>query len=83
MPRVDHRPIEREFRVIVHEEDSSYWAEAAELPGCFRLRADLEELRVAVVEAISLYLSDDTAQSAAPSVSPQGRVEEMQVLISA
>lgn len=75
--------MEREFRVIVHEEDGSYWAEVAELPGCFASGADLDELRAAVVEAISLYLSDDTVASAAPSVSAQGRVGEMRVLISA
>ncbi len=55
---------ELDYRVLVHEEDGSYWAEVAELPGCFASGANLDELRVAVVEAISLYVSDDAAPAA-------------------
>jgi predicted RNase H-like HicB family nuclease len=72
---------EREFRVRVHEEDGAYWADVAELPGCFASGRDLDELREAIVEAISLHLAGD-----AQAVSPQaghGRVDEMRVLVSA
>ena len=63
---------EREYRVLVHEEEGSYWAEVAELPGCFASGTNLDELRAAVIEAISLYVSDETAPSVAPSITAQG-----------
>jgi len=46
----------QEFTVHVHEESGSFWAEVVELPGCFATGADLDELREALDEAISLYL---------------------------
>ena len=73
---------DREFRILVHEEHGSYWAEVVELPGCFASGADVDELRVVVIEAISLYLSDDASPAAVPTISAQGRVEEMRVLVS-
>jgi predicted RNase H-like HicB family nuclease len=75
---------EREFRVFVHEEDGSYWAEVDGLPGCFASGRDLDELRDAVVEAIALYLADSDAHtgSVAPTAS-RSRVDEMRVLVSA
>lgn len=49
----------QEFTVNLHqEEDGSFWAEVVELPGCFASGADLDELREALEEAISLYLHD-------------------------
>ncbi|MEX0850558.1 MAG: type II toxin-antitoxin system HicB family antitoxin [Gaiellaceae bacterium] len=75
---------EREFRVFVHEEDDSYWAEVEGLPGCFASGQDLDELREAVVEAITLYLGDEEpAAEIAPPHPPKGRVDEMRVLVSA
>ncbi len=34
------------------------WAEVEELPGCFASGGDMDELREALSEAISLYLSE-------------------------
>ena len=48
-----------EFHATVHEEaDGSYWAEVEELPGCFASGKDLNELREALIEAISMCLTD-------------------------
>lgn len=47
-----------EYIVRVHHEDDSFWAEVLDLPGCFATGKDLEELREALEEAISLYLTD-------------------------
>ena len=45
---------------------------------------DLDELREAVVEAITLYLSDEEpAAEIAQTRPPRGRVDEMRVLVSA
>jgi predicted RNase H-like HicB family nuclease len=74
---------EREFQVFVHEENDSYWAEVAGLPGCFASGGDLDELREAVVEAITLYLADEPPGSTSPTPAPSGRVGEMRVLVSA
>lgn len=74
---------EREFGVIVYEEDGSYWGEVDGLPGCFASGRTLDELREAVVEAISLYVEgvgDETSRR--PPVM-KGRVDEMRVLVSA
>lgn len=48
----------REFRLMVHYESDHIWAEVEELPGCFASGADMEELREALEEALTLYLSD-------------------------
>jgi predicted RNase H-like HicB family nuclease len=74
---------EREFQVFVHEENGSYWAEVAGLPGCFASGDDLDELREAVIEAITLYLADKPSGSTSPTPVPTGRVGEMRVLVSA
>jgi len=74
---------EREFRVFVHEEDGSYWAEVEGLPGCLASGKDLDELREAVVEAITLYLSGDKPNEWERPTAPRGRVDEMRVLVSA
>lgn len=72
---------DREYRVLVHEEDGAYWAEVDDLPGCFASGHDLEELREAVVEAITLYLAGD--QPAGPrATSATAHVDEMRVFVS-
>jgi predicted RNase H-like HicB family nuclease len=43
---------------VHHEPGEELWAEVLELPGCFAAGADMEELREALSEAISLYLSE-------------------------
>jgi predicted RNase H-like HicB family nuclease len=49
----------QEFTVNVNREESGMlWAEVVELPGCFASGKDLDELREALEESISLYLHD-------------------------
>lgn len=43
---------------IVHADENGYWAEVADLPGCFAAGADLDELVEAVGEAVGLYLPE-------------------------
>ena len=46
------------YTVQVHDEgDEGFWAEVLELPGCFASGRNENELREALLEAISLYLS--------------------------
>ena len=73
---------QREFRVFVHEEDGSYWVDVEGLPGCFASGRDLDELREAVEEAISLYLAGCALEAAPPAVAT-AHVDEMRVLVSA
>ena len=47
-----------EFHATVHEEDGAYWAEVRELPGCFASGKDLNELQEALIEAISMCLTE-------------------------
>jgi predicted RNase H-like HicB family nuclease len=49
---------EMELNARVHQEDGSYWAEVAELPGCFASGETLDELTEALRESIQMYLSD-------------------------
>jgi len=67
-----------EYRVRIHQEDGTYWADVESLPGCFASGRTLDELKEAVVEAITMYLSDDEA---GPTAS--GQVDEMRVLVGA
>ena len=49
----------RTYTVQVHEaEDGTFWAQVDELPGCFATGDDLDELKEAVVEAISMCLPE-------------------------
>jgi predicted RNase H-like HicB family nuclease len=43
---------------VHHEPGHELWAEVEELPGCFASGADMDELREALSEAVSLYLSE-------------------------
>lgn len=72
---------DREYRVLVHEEDGSYWAEIEELPGCFASGDDLEQLRESVVEAITLYLEGEPGKGA-PRTHATAHVDVMRVLVS-
>ena len=50
---------EEVYAVRVHREPGEdLWAEVLQLPGCFAAGADMAELREALSEAISLYLSE-------------------------
>jgi predicted RNase H-like HicB family nuclease len=73
----------REFKALVHEENDGYWAEVDGLPGCFASGSDLDELREAVVEAITLYLSGDEPEELEARPASSGRVAEMTVLVAA
>jgi predicted RNase H-like HicB family nuclease len=47
------------YTVCIHREPGDEpWAEVLELPGCFAAGTDMAELREALSEAISLYLSE-------------------------
>ncbi|HET6601965.1 MAG TPA: type II toxin-antitoxin system HicB family antitoxin [Gaiella sp.] len=72
---------EREYRALVHEEDGAYWAEVEELPGCFASGHDLDELRAALVEAITFYLEGERS-SGVPQARASAHVDEMRVLVS-
>ena len=49
--------MESEYTIVVHEDsDGSYWAEVAELPGCFGSALTLDELDIDIHEAIEVYL---------------------------
>jgi predicted RNase H-like HicB family nuclease len=69
-----------EYRVLVHEEDGIYWAEVDGLPGVFASGATLDELKEAVVEAITLYLANDDAPVSTASTKTS-TVDEMRVLV--
>jgi predicted RNase H-like HicB family nuclease len=74
---------EREYRVFIHEEDGGYWAEVEGLPGCFASGSDLDELREAVVEAITLYSAGEDQDASRQAPVARGRVDEMRVLVPA
>jgi predicted RNase H-like HicB family nuclease len=47
------------YTVRIHSEPGEdLWAEVEELPGCFASGQDMSELREALAEAISVYLSE-------------------------
>lgn len=49
------------YTVLVHHEpdqEYSFWAEVEELPGCFASGRNMDELREALSEAVSHYLSE-------------------------
>ena len=70
-----------EYTVRVHDENGSLWAEVVELPGCFAAGESEAELRVAVVEAISLYLGQSPMDVEwGPATD---KVEEHRILLNA
>lgn len=74
-----------ELTVRVHHEDQSYWAEVVEMPGCFASADTLDELMVAVSEAVSLYAAEETAVSHATGRVKRSplplEVEEIKMLV--
>ena len=51
----------RIYNAIVHEaEEGGYWAEVPELPGCVTEADTLDELKVMLKDAISVYLADES-----------------------
>ena len=73
--------VDREYRVLVHEEDGAYWAQVDDLPGCIASGHDLDERREAVIEAITLYLAGDQPVGLR-ATSATAHVDEMRVLVS-
>jgi len=55
-----------ELTVNVHPEDGSYWADVAELPGCFASGDTLDELFSSAREGIQLYLADASDREIPP-----------------
>jgi len=47
----------------IHIENSSYWADVPELPGCFASGDTLDELFGSLQEGIALYLADEDERS--------------------
>ena len=49
------------FTIIIHKaekDETGYWAECPELPGCFTEGETIDEIKENMKEAISLYLED-------------------------
>jgi predicted RNase H-like HicB family nuclease len=64
--------MERTFTAIVHQDDDgSFWAQVEELPGCFATGDDLHELQEALVEAITMYLTESEQAPERPSRAPE------------
>lgn len=75
-----------ELTVRVREEDGGYWADVAELPGCFASGQTLDELAEALSEAIELYQrdEDDMPVSSDDDLAPDRpsmQIDEMKVLV--
>jgi predicted RNase H-like HicB family nuclease len=75
--------VQVEYIARVHDEEGSYWAEVLDLR-CFASGESLDELRKALEESISLYLTDEAAvvperTAAARSLS----IGEIRVAVSA
>jgi predicted RNase H-like HicB family nuclease len=69
------------YTVRVHHEPSEQlWAEVLELPGVFVTGADMEELRKALTEAISMYLSEPGEERHVELEDQPGSVTEQRVL---
>lgn len=47
----------------IHLEDGSYWADVAELPGCFASGDTLDELFESLKEGAAMYLAGDGGQN--------------------
>ena len=69
------------YTVRVHQEPGQeLWAEVLELPGCFATGTDMEDLRRALTEAISLYLSSPGTEVHVSLEDEPGTVIEQHVL---
>lgn len=66
-----------ELHAQIRQEDGSYWAQVAELPGCFASGRSLDELAEALNEAISLCLEEE---SGSPVARPP-QINEFKVLV--
>lgn len=64
------------IKVIVHEEDGGFWAEAPSIPGCTTQGDTFEELLQNLYEAVEGCLSVDVSPA---QITEQGRVLEIAV----
>jgi predicted RNase H-like HicB family nuclease len=64
--------------VIFEAEEGGYWAKVPSMPGVYTQAESLDELKARLREAISLYLSDDTA-ALAEAMQENGQVLEIAV----
>lgn len=48
-----------ELTARIRVENGSYWADVAELPGCFASGSTLDELFESLREGVAVYLDDD------------------------
>jgi predicted RNase H-like HicB family nuclease len=72
---------ERVYTVRVHHEPGEdLWAEVPDLPGCLAAGSDMEELRQALTEAISLYLSEPGDEKHVELEDEPGSVTEHRML---
>lgn len=51
------------FDVILHKEDSGYWAEVPALKGCYTQGDTIEEIKANIKEAITAWLSVDLSDT--------------------
>lgn len=51
------------FDVILHKEDSGYWAEVPALKGCYTQGDTIEEIKTNIKEAITAWLSVDLSDT--------------------
>jgi len=52
-----------ELTARIHVEESSYWADVPELPGCFASGETLDELFESLKEGVALYLANEGEES--------------------
>jgi predicted RNase H-like HicB family nuclease len=57
-----------EWKVRVHHEEGSYWAEVIDLPGCLASGDSMDELLEALREAIALCVEDDVSSASAAEI---------------
>ena len=65
---------------VHHEPGEQLWAEVLELPGVFVTGADMEDLRLALTEAISMYLSEPGEERHVQLEDEPGSVTEQKML---
>ncbi len=69
------------YTVRVHQEPGEQlWAEVLELPGVFVTGSDVAELREALTEAISMYLSEPGDEKRIELEDQPGTITERRVL---
>jgi predicted RNase H-like HicB family nuclease len=69
------------FTVRVYKDPpAGYWAEVAELPGCFTQGRTIEEVRERATEAIALYLETLADQASRASMPTQAHARPVKTI---